>query len=383
MNQFCSKKALFVANTGRFYNFEKNNIELLQNKGIEVHFAANFKLTVLDDIHPQGVVLHQLDCTRSPFTKANLHAYKTLKTLIESERFDIIHCHTPVGGVLTRLAARRCRRLGTRVIYSAHGFHFYKGAPLKYWALFYPVEWLCSWMTDVLITINKEDYMRAYNHFHAKKTCYIPGVGINTKQLKKKSFDIYRKKQSLGVGPNDIMLLSVGELNHNKNHQVLIKALANIRNTHIKCLIAGRGELKNELQYLICKYHVEKNVFILGFRKDLAEIYQCADVFLFPSFREGLSAALMEAMANNLPVVCSDIRGNNDLIDNHLGGYRVSPTNEKQWSQAIQSLINEKKLRVKYGEYNHQKIVTSFSRSVVQVLIDKIYNEQLYGKDKK
>jgi glycosyltransferase EpsD len=380
MTQSSPLKVLFVANTGRFYHFEKKNMELLRNRGIEVHFAANFTATPLDNIHPEGIILHQLECTRQPFSFANIYAYKNLKKLITDEKFDMVHCHTPVGGVLARLASYNQRKLGMKVIYSAHGFHFYKGAPLKYWLLFYPVEWILSWITDVIITINKEDYRRAYKHFHAKELYYIPGIGIDVKDFSPQIIDITHKRQSLGVGPHDIMFLAVGELNSNKNHEILIKAISNIKNAHIKCFIAGRGELKSRLQQLIHEYHVEKSVFIIGFRKDLSTIYQCADAFLFPSKREGLSAALMEAMASGLPVICSDIRGNNDLIDNGFGGHRVSPNDFEQWSKAMKELINKKELWPKYGEYNRNKILNVFSRSVVENQIEKVYFTQLYKK---
>lgn len=373
------QKVLFVANRGRFYHFEKQNMRLLQNKGIEVHFAANFKSTPLDNVHPDGVILHQLDCTRAPFSKRNIRAYKSLKQIIEKEKFDVIHCHTPVGSVLSRLAARKARRKGTKVIYSAHGFHFYKGAPLKYWMLFYPVEWVCSWMTDVLITINREDYKRAKKHLHAKEIHYVPGVGVNTKKFNIHSFtdtERLEKRHLLGVNDDDIMLVAAGELNSNKNHQVVIQALLQLKNKNIKFFIAGSGNLKHELKKIIHDNGLDNNVHIIGFRKDLPELYRCADIFVFPSKREGLSVALMEAMASGLPVICSDIRGNQDLIDNGKGGYRIQPTNIEQWSFTIAKMISEKNQWKQYGMYNQDKISRSFSRNVVETSIVDIYDDE-------
>ena len=149
-----------------------------------------------------------------------------------------MHCHSPIGSVVARLAASQFRKDGLKVIYTAHGFHFYKGAPRINWMIFYPIEYVCSFITDVLITINKEDYNFAIKHMHSNQVKYIPGVGINVEKFSEEVSNREEKRRELGISKNDIVLFSVGELNDNKNHKIVIEALANIKEKNIKYLIA-------------------------------------------------------------------------------------------------------------------------------------------------
>ena len=246
--------------------------------------------------------------------------------------------------MLTRLAAREARKKGTKVIYTAHGFHFFKGAPLINWILFYPVEKFCARFTDVLITINQEDYKRAQK-FKAGKVEYIPGVGIDTKKFSEVVVDKSAKRKELGVPVDAFLVLSVGELNKNKNHDTVIKAIAKLNNPNVYYVICGQGTLENYLKDLINELGLEKQVKLLGYRRDIAEISKTSDIFVFPSFREGLSVALMEAMALGLPVVCSKIRGNVDLIEDGKGGYLVEPDDVEGFINAIRRIINENRLK--------------------------------------
>lgn len=313
------KKALMVATVGGFFRFELSDIKILKDMGYEVHCASNFvgdqKSAGVKGLNDMGdVKLHQIDFARSPFSSNTLKAYKQLKRLLSEEKFELIHCHTPVGGILTRLAARKYRKHGTKVFYTAHGFHFFEGAPLANWLLFYPVEWLCSWWTDVLLTINQEDYKRAKNKFHAKKTVYIPGVGIDLEKFRSGNVNRVKKRKELGLKKTDKMLLSVGELSKRKNHELVLKALAEIKNPNIKYFICGNGSLANELQHLTETLNITEQVKFLGYRNDISELCQSADLYVFPSLQEGLPVALMEAIACKTPVICSKIRGSTDLV---------------------------------------------------------------------
>lgn len=249
------------------------------------------------------------------------------------------HCHSPIGGVVARIAGHRTK---TKVIYTAHGFHFYQGAPVMNWLVYYPVEKVLSRWTDVLITINHEDYARAKKKFHAGKTYYLPGIGINLERFHAGDAQtIQQKRRELGLQPEDVFLLSVGELSDRKNHVVVIEAMKQLvqRHSQLRYFICGQGEKKQELQQLIRKYHLEDHVKLLGFRTDVAELCQAADVFVFPSKQEGLPVALMEAMACGVPVVCSRIRGNTDLVKNGENGYLVSADQPEEYIQAIEKLL--------------------------------------------
>lgn len=318
-------KMLMLATTAAMIEqFNKNNILILKDMGYEVHVAGNFqkgnpipeerlaqfKVWIVE----QGGKWFDIPSTRKPYDfRNNFAAYRMVVQAIKENQYDFIHCHTPIGAVIGRLAGHATH---TKVIYTAHGFHFYKGAPFINWLLYYPVERLLAHYTDVLITINKEDFARAQK-FKAKKIYYVPGVGVDTKRFSPDLLSQEEKEKlraSLGVMPEDKMLLSVGELNRNKNYEISIRAVAKLKNDNIKYFICGEGQLKSYLKQLIKQLCVEDKVKLLGYRKDISEMLQCSDLFIFPSLREGLPVALMEAIASKTAVICSNIRGNRELV---------------------------------------------------------------------
>ncbi len=362
------KKALIVTTVSGFVpQFEMNNVFLLQEMGYEVHYASNFHNPHYgSDNHRldgTGIICHQIDFVRSPFhVAANLKAYRQLYRLLEEQKFQFIHCHTPMGGVLGRLAAEQNRRRqhsGCRVAYTAHGFHFFRGAPLMNWFFYYPVERWLAHFTDRLITINREDYQRA-KRFHLReekgrrgRVEKVNGVGIDVAYYQKLAVDREAVRKQIGVKKGQLLFLSIGELNHNKNHKVMIEALAGSKRD-ICYVICGEGKAKKDLEKLIKKYRLEKNVQLLGYRKDIPELLKASDLFVLPSFREGLSLSLQEAMACGMPVIASDIRGNRELIDRGKGGWLLHPKDKKGLVKVIQEV--EKNNLARMGNYNCRKI---------------------------
>lgn len=369
------KRALLIATVSGFIpQFEYNNVKILQQSGYEVHYASNFHNVFYENttkkISGMNMICHQIDFERSPFNIVkNVLAYKQLKALVHNETFDLVHCHTPMGGVIGRIVFRK--HTGCCIYYTAHGFHFYKGAPLKNWLIYYPVEYWLARYTDVLITINQEDYKNA-RKFRAKKVVYVPGVGINT--TVDNSIDIKNKRAELEIPENAFLMLSVGELNRNKNHEIIIKAMAEIKNEELHYIICGQGKNFNKLQNLIQTLGLKERVKLLGFRSDINEIYPCADVFVHPSYREGLSAALMEAMSYGLPCIASAIRGNRDLIDDKIGGYIIKPNDKKGFAEAILRTVNNK--TSEFGKHNRKKI-QNYSKEKVTKIMCGIYSDGL------
>lgn len=335
--------------------------------------ACNIQERAVDDFFLRlGCKVYPISCTRFPINVGNIKAIRELKHIVEKEKYDIVHCHTPIAAACTRLACINARKKGTRVIYTAHGFHFYKGAPLKNWIIYFPVEKVCSYMTDVLITINTEDYGFAKKHMGAKKNVYVPGVGIDLEKFKREEIDKASKKAELGLRDDDIVLFSVGELNHNKNHELVIKALHKIGDRKIHYLIAGVGVLKEYLQDLTEKFGLSNDVHLLGYRKDISELCQISDLFVFPSLREGLPVSVMEAMASGLPIIASNIRGNRDLVENHKGGILLSTNSVEEWRQTIKNMVKDSEERLGMSKYNLDK-VQMFSKEHVIHEICKIY----------
>lgn len=371
------KKVLFVATVVKTHimEFHIPYLKMFKEMGWETAVAArNDYENPADCVIPYCDIYYNIPFERNPLKPGNLKAYKELKHIIDEGEYDIIHCHTPVGAMLTRLAAKQARKQGTKVFYTAHGFHFYKGAPAINWILYYPVEKWLSRYTDVLITINKEDYERAKT-FKAGKVCYVPGVGIDLKKFNAGYVNKEQKRKEIGVSADDFVLLSVGELIPRKNHEVVIRALSVLKRldklNHIEYVICGRGAYETDLRKLAEELDVADHVHFLGYRNDISEICNCADLFVFMSHQEGLPVALMEAMACGLPAVCSNIRGNTDLIEDGVTGLLANNTPEEV-AQSISKMKSDTALRNRVASAALQKI-KQFDLSSVEDEMSKIY----------
>lgn len=371
------KKILIVSTVSRqFYLFEHGNIEVLHSLGYEIHAAANFsdaneRLDALD------IIRHPFDIQRSPFSLTNIRAYKQLKQIMKTENFDSVHCHSPMGGVLARLAAKSSGI--SPIIYTAHGFHFYKGASLINWLLYYPVEKYLARYTDVLITINQEDYIRAQK-FKAKRTVYVPGIGVDTKKFSGFSVDRDKKRKELCISNETVVLLTVGEMIKRKNHETAIRALSKLKSSgrakNVIYLICGRGELEGYLKDQAKRLGVDEMVIFLGFRNDISEICTASDIFVFPSYQEGLPVSVMEAMSAGLPIICSRIRGNNDLISDGDGGYLLAPEDVDGFAESISKVIDDAELRLSMGKRNIEK-VKEFDIAKVKEKVKKLYGDYM------
>ncbi len=359
-------KILYVTTVAVTMDFFPEHIRMLREQGHTVEFAGSCEERVPAYLEEMGIAAHHIPFSRSPLAPGNVAAIRQLRRLVEEGKYDVVHTHTPNASACVRLACRKLRKRGLKVIYTAHGLHFYKGAPALNWLIFYPVEWLCAHWTDVLITINREDYDRAKKHLKAKKVYYVPGVGIDLGRFGGETVTRQEKRQELGIPQDARVLLSVGELNDNKNHETVIRAIAG---TDVYYLIAGKGDKQQALQALIDSQGMTDRVRLLGFRRDVSQLYRAADIFVFPSYREGLSVALMEAMASGLPCAVSGIRGNTDLIDSR-GGALFDPYSVDGCRQALEGLLAADLQTA--GQYNTQK-VQSFSQETVLEKMKEIY----------
>lgn len=381
------KKVLIVASVVSFIEwFNKENIEFLKNDlECEVHIACNFDYMDDTDVNKtriyikrlkdDGFFLHNILFSRNPISVENFRCYKELKSLIEKDNFDLIHCHTPSVSIITRMAGRRARKNGTIVMYTCHGFHFHNSSSIKNWLIYYPFERFFSRYCDYLITINKEDYNRA-KKFYCKNVRYIPGVGVDINKIK--NLDIVKKdkKESIGVPSDKILIISVGELIERKNHEVIIRALARINDPNIFYAIAGKGPLEKYLINLSKELHIENNIILLGFRTDVFELYHAADISAFPSKIEGLGLAGIEAMAAGVPLISSNVHGILDYVIEGETGYSINPNNVEGFSVAIKKLVDDKYLRERISE-NCIKVVDPFDLSNALNVMWNIYKEIL------
>lgn len=356
-----NKKVLIVASVVSFIEwFNKENVEYLHNqKGCEVHIACNFDYledtdeertkAYINRLIETGVHLHNIAFARSPFSSDNISAYKKLKALIDKESFDLIHCHTPTVSILTRLAAIKSRREGSKVMYTCHGFHFHNASPKINWLIYYPIERMMARLTDYLVTINHEDYNRAKT-FSSKNVRHIPGVGVDLSRIRNCVVNSEKYKESLGLPEDAVLVLSIGEMIERKNHEVIIRAIANIESKNIYYAICGKGPLKEYLESLAENVGIGNRVLFLGFRKDIPELCNTADISAFPSRIEGLGLAGIEAMAAGVPLVSSNVHGILDYVKDGVTGYAINPDDVNGFSIAIETLAKNDSLRKKMAD---------------------------------
>lgn len=308
------KKVLFTATVdSHILAFHTPYLKYFKEKGYEVHVATNG-----DEKIPYCDKKIKIPFERSPYKINNIKAIKQLKKIINKEKYEIIHTHTPMGSVVTRIAAAHSRKENkTRVIYTAHGFHFYKGAPKKNWLIYYPIEKILARYTDDLITINKEDYELAKKKFKTK-VHYIPGVGIDPKKFDIKMTDKEKEelRKSLGLTKNDFVMIYPAELNYNKNQIFLIDVMEEIckRHSNIHLLLAGKDSFNGYYQKIVKEHNLENNIHFLGFRNDIPQLLKISNISVSSSLREGLPLNIIEAMYMGLPIVATECRGMSDLI---------------------------------------------------------------------
>lgn len=377
------KKALIVATVPSMIGqFNMNNIEILLGMGYQIDVACDFKnRSVWDDKKVNSFISElkrnyhincvQIDFSRNMFNVFNhIKSYDQIKKL-KKENYKLVHCHTPIASAIIRIAFRKSK---CKMIYTAHGFHFYKGNNCFKNFLFKSIEKICGRFTDVIITINKEDYEAAKEFKLRKngKVKYIPGIGINIDKIQNINEDKNGLCRELNIPKDSILLLSVGELSKRKNQAIVISALQDLPEK-IHYIICGRGELESDYSELSKSLGIEKRVHLLGFRTNVIEIVKSCDIFVFPSLQEGLPVALMEAMACGIPCIASKIRGNVDLI-NGENGMLIQENKDSNYKEAILKILNDRQLKKKMCE-NAKSDSLKYSDKVIIGLMTKIYGE--------
>jgi glycosyltransferase EpsD len=373
-----SNKILFCATVDyHFRSFHLPVMEWFKMMGWEVHVAAKGELDL-----PFVDKKYNIPIDRSPLRAANIAAYRQLKSVIEQNQYRLIHCHTPMGGVVARLAARQARKSGTKVIYTAHGFHFCKGAPIQNWLLYYPIESNLARVTDCLITINEEDHNLAINRkFKARRIEHVHGVGINTDRFRPiTQSERITLRQRNSYQSDDLLLFYAGEFNHNKNQQVLIQAIAQLKEQipTLRLLLAGEGLLQQDCRKLAMELGIIDKVHFLGYRNDIEKLLPMCDIAVSGSIREGLPVNIMEAMACGLPIIAARNRGHLELVIDQQNGYIVDPYDAAQFANRIRILWGSVELRQRMGQESVHLIEKYDLKQVGQEL-QRVYSEYMAG----
>ena len=375
-------KILYTASVlSHICQFHLPVMEMLQKEGHEIHVAAKNNLAEKNGLQLEFTDRYiEIPIQRSPKDRRNIEAYKKLKKLFQEEYYDVVICNTPVAGVLTRMAAKETRKRGTTVIYMAHGFHFYKGAPKKYW-LIYPIErYFANRRTDILITINKEDFQRAKKDFCCTVK-HIYGVGVRTDRYHPAEFEQQMQmRRNVGVEESDFVIICSKKLWLQNNEKTLFRAVALIKNKvpNMKVLIAGNGPDEEMLRKLAVELKIYDIVRFLGYRTDLEKVVPMANLVVSCSYREGMPLNIIEAMLCARPIIASHNRGHNELIEEGKTGYLYDMLDEKMLADYIMKIVQNPKKAIEFGKRAYEKVQNYTSDEVVKQM-KKIIND-LGGK---
>ena len=380
------KKALIITTVSGFLlKFEKENVKILQDIGYEVHYAANGAVQMYKyeegDLKKIGVTFHHIDISKSPFDIVhNLKALKQLRELVKEEKISLIHCHTPVGGVLGRLTGAFDKKL--HVIYTCHGYHFYKGGSFVNNSVYYLIEKTMARFTDAIILINREDYEKTLR-FKLKRNgrvYQIPGIGLDLNKFKPvDESEKQRLREVLKLDENKAFILSVGEINENKNHKIVLRALDALRKegfdlSTLHYGICGDGAYRKSLEKLIDDYKLREYVSLYGYCRNVSDYIQAADFMVFPSEREGLGMAALEALACGIPVIASDNRGTREYMSDGINGFVCDYKNEKEFAECIKELIiNMSHEEKRAMSLNCVASVKKFDKNITERIMTEIY----------
>ncbi|SDQ14150.1 glycosyltransferase family 4 protein [Carnobacterium viridans] len=364
------KKVLILASVASMIDqFNIPNILLLQELGAEVHVLTNFQnagtipkekaANLKKRLAEMKVQAFDVGINRSPFNKMNIKAYKEIKKILVTEQYDLVHCQSPIGGVLARIAARTSRKKGTKIVYTAHGFHFFKGATIKNWLIYYPVEFILARYTDCLITMNKEDYNIAQKKFKCRKIKLVNGVGVDLTKFEKQTDEkknMLRKRY--GFEPEDFVIIYTAELSYRKNQDILIDMMAmeNMKDKNIILLLVGKGEEENEYRNKIEKLGLQKKIRLLGYREDVKNLIMISDMAVSSSRQEGLPVNIMEDMATGVPLIVSNCRGNIDLVEDGVNGFIINDNKAENYTNRILQIYQNPQIKYKFSNENITKI---------------------------
>lgn len=335
------------------------HLAFLQKEGHEVGIACNPSDSTTDLADQFGIPIYPIPFQRNPFSKMNRKAMEDIRSLVKKEGFQVIHVHTPVASFITRFALRKMKDI--KIFYTAHGFHFFKGAPLKNWLLYYSLERFAARWTDCLITMNGEDYYAAIK-LHLRKGGMVfqaPGVGIDIAKFSPRGWEEkQRLRKKYGYDDKDFLLIYVGELSVRKNQGMLFEVLQLLKDRipTVKLLLVGDGPMEEKYKNLVRRMKIEDNVEFLGFREDIPQLLALSDVLVSTSRQEGLPVNVMEGMATGLPLVVTDCRGNRDLVEDGKNGFLIPLGASKQFASAIEKLYISSDLRHRFSKANLMRV---------------------------
>lgn len=369
-----TKKIMVLTTTDNMiWQFLIPHIEHLKSLGNEVQCVCAKTGFWFDELKDKyGYTMHEIPFKRSPVNLANIKGYKKLKEIQKQEKFDLVYCQQPVGGLMGRFVGKKFK---IPVIYTAHGFHFFNGCPFKNKVIFKTVEKWLSKYTDILVTINEEDYQAALK-MKAKKVFKINGIGMDFAKYEHTTETKQEIRNSLNIKDDEFVIVTVAEFIKRKNYETMLKTVAELksRGDKVRYLICGRGKDEELIKQQIKDLGIEDCVNLLGYRKDVNRIMMASDLFLIASYHEGLTLSVIEAMSFGLPCVVSDVRGNRDLIVEGKGGFTAETEDNVSFADKIEQILKDKELKQAMAEFNKEES-KKYTIEHVKQQLEKIYKE--------
>ncbi|WP_449536934.1 glycosyltransferase family 4 protein [Ferdinandcohnia sp. Marseille-Q9671] len=372
-------KILYVATIASTINdFFIPHIKFLLDKGNVVGIACNKVHDISPKLLELGCEIHPITFQRNPLDLENVSAYKQIHRVVAEEGYELLHVHTPVASFITRMACRNIQNV--KILYTAHGFHFFKGAPMKNWALYYTLEKMAARWTDGLITMNDEDYLSAKKLKLRKEHSIfkVNGIGLDLQKFVPQTFEKKNKlRYQYGFSDEDFILIYVGELSYRKHQDLIIKAVGRLKGSipNLKLLVVGSGSKSIEYKELTKSLDIERNVAFLGYREDIPQLMALSDIAVSTSRQEGLPVNVMEAMATGLPLVVTNCRGNRDLVIHDLNGYVVDTDDVHGCASSIERLYKSAEIQQRFSTKN-KDLIHLYSIEVVINDMNKIYEKQ-------
>ena len=364
------RKLLLVANVAKEHvlKFHVPTIERLSEDGWLVDVACGGSESV-----PFCRKQFELPIDRSPFNSHFVKAIKLLRSIIDEGRYDIIYCHTSVGGLVARVASRPFRKKGIRVIKFAHGTYFYNGAPLYNYILYYPLYKYLSTITDDIITITHEDFVFSKRHYRFPRIHYVHGIGIETSRFLVPDRNEVRNKyrEDLNIPQSSIVLVYVAELIKNKNQLLLLQVLERVLLHHpdTYLMLIGPEHDDGKLKHTAKQLGIDEHVRFMGWRDDIPNLLAVSDICTASSIREGLGLNLVEAMAAGLPIIATNNSGHAEILHNDPGVGFLVPFDSAKFAERVVELINNIQLRTQMGEIGRTVCAKYDSKAILPQIL--------------
>lgn len=362
---------LFIATVYNHLSaFHKPFMKYFQDQGFNVHAAGADFMGRKVELEEMGVICHDISFDKSVLSRNNRVALNELKNLFESNHFDLIHLHTPIAAFLVRFVLRRNKSQGP-VVYTAHGFHFYMGAPKRNWLIYFSAEKLAMKWTNHLITINDEDFKNSKKLLGFKNVSLVHGVGVEDITDRWTDTEKQVFKQDLGLQVDSLVVSYVAEINSNKNQKFLLENWKEIKqlNPKLELLIIGTGKSETSLKHYVSNNQLV-GVHFLGYRMDVPQILSISDINVLLSDREGLPKSIMEAMVMGLPCIVTNTRGLRDLVINNENGFVVNKRDKEKLIESFRLLGQSEELRKAMGHKGKMAI-----KPYLMVNVIKEYNQ--------